>query len=241
MGWYDGSIRGFDAEIARLLECLRTLGIADSTLIAVITDHGEQFWEHGGMGHGSAAYGEVTNVTMMLHGPGRLPANVKVEATTRSIDLMPTLLNLSGLPVPDEAQGLSLLPLIAAYSVETGGDAAAKAAELGWEVRPAVIEEHKRYEKDDKDDESFAIVLDGWKLIHNTITKTKPEFELFEHVRDPLDRYNVATTNPKVIEKLKTELSYWRREVMNAALPQDSSEGLSSEERQKLRSLGYIQ
>jgi arylsulfatase A-like enzyme len=150
---------------------------------------------------------------------------VKVEVTTRSIDLMPTLLNLSGLPVPEGAQGRSLLPLVAAYRDASGDEALAKAAELG----------------DEKDDESFAIVFEGWKLIHNTLTKTKPEFELFDHAADPLDKNDVAATNPEMIEKLKTELSYWRREVTDAALPEDSSEGMSSEELQKLRSLGYIQ
>ena len=241
MGWYDGSIRGFDAEIARLLEQLRTLGIADKTQIAFITDHGEELHDHGKMGHGFAAYGEIANVTMMLHRPDVFPGGVRVEATTRSIDLMPTLLSLSGLPVPEEAQGRNLLPLIAAYRDASGDEALAKAAELGWEVRPAVTEEHKRNPKDDKDDESFAIVFEGWKLIHNTITQAKPEFELFRHAADPLDRENVAEANPEVIEKLKTELSYWRREVTDAALPEDSSEGMSSEELQKLRSLGYIQ
>jgi arylsulfatase A-like enzyme len=241
MGWYDGSIRGFDAEIARLLERLRTLGIADKTQIAFITDHGEELHDHGKMGHGFDAYGEITNVTMMLYRPGVIPAGVKVAATTRSIDLMPTLLNLSGLPVPEQAQGRSLLPLIAAYRDAAGDEAMAKATELGWEIRPAVTEEHKRNLKDDKDDESFAIVFDGWKLINNTVTKSKPEFELFDHAADPLDRKNVAEANPETIEKLKTELSYWRREVTDAALPEDSSEGMSSEELQKLRSLGYIQ
>ena len=241
MGWYDGSIRGFDAEIARLLERLRTLGIAEKTQIAFITDHGEELHDHGKMGHGFAAYGEIANVTLLLHRPGAIPPGVKVEATTRSIDLMPTLLNLSGLPVPEEAQGQSLLPLVAAYRDASGDEALAKAGDLGWETRPAVTEEHKRDPKDDKDDESFAIVFEGWKLINNTATKNKPEFELFDHAKDPLDAKDVAAANPEMIEKLKTELSYWRREVTDAALPEDSSEGMSSEELQKLRSLGYIQ
>lgn len=240
-GWYDGSIRGLDSEIARLLERLRALGIADDTLIAFVGDHGEELHDHGLMGHGFAAYGEISNVTMMLHRPGALPTGVKVEATTRSIDLMPTLLSLSSLPIPEGAQGRSLLPLVAAYQNAAGDEALAKAAELGWETRPAVTEEHKRDLRDDKDDESFAIVFEGWKLIHNTKTVNKPEFELFHHSSDPFDAVNVAEAHPEIIEKLKTELSYWRREVTDVALPEDSSEGLSSEELNRLRSLGYIQ
>jgi len=244
-GWYDGSIRGMDAELGRLLERLRSLGIAEDTLIAVVSDHGEELHDHGKMGHGFQAYGEIANVTMMLHRPGSLPAGVRVEETTRSIDLMPTLLNLSGLPVPATAQGRSTLPLITAYRDGSGEAARATAAELGWEMRPAVTEEHKRAHTNayeiENDDESFAIVFEGWKLINNVQTVHKPEFELFDHANDPMDANDLAAENPAMIEKLKTELSYWRREVTDAALPEDSSEGMSSEELEKLRSLGYIQ
>jgi arylsulfatase len=244
--WYDGSILGMDAELSRLLERLRSLGIAEDTLIAVVGDHGEELHDHGKMGHGLQAYGEIANVTMMLYWPGSIPAGVKVEETTRSIDLMPTLLNLSGLQVPEGAQGRSTLPLIAGYVKGGSGDEAlATAAELGWETRPAVTEKPMRAQTDEykerNEDEAYALVFEGWKLIHNVQTTSKPEFELFDHRTDPLDGTNVADSNPDIVEKLKTELAYWRREVTDAALPEDSSEGMSSAELEKLRSLGYIQ
>ena len=94
---------------------------------------------------------------------------------------------------------------------------------------------------DEDDDESFAVVFEGWKLIHNTKTVSKREFELFDHRNDPLDANDLADANDDIVEKLKTELAYWRREVTDAALPEDSSEGMSSEELERLRSLGYIQ
>ncbi len=239
---YDGSIRGADAEIGRLLERLRMLGLEQRTMIAVIADHGEELHDHGKMGHGLEAYGEVSNVPLILYRPGVIPAGVKVEEMTRSIDLMPTLLDLAGLRVPEAAQGESLLPLVAAYRDNTGDAAKQAAADLGWQDRPAVVEEHKRDPKDDDDDESYVIVLDGWKLIDNVQTKSKPEFELFDHAADPLDAHNVAEENPDKVEALKTELSYWRRMVTDAKLPDDAStEGMSSEELEKLRSLGYIQ
>ena len=45
--WYDGSIRGMDAEIGRLLEALREMGLDQDTLMVWAADHGEEFWEHG--------------------------------------------------------------------------------------------------------------------------------------------------------------------------------------------------
>ncbi|MCZ6506037.1 MAG: sulfatase, partial [Actinobacteria bacterium] len=75
---YDGSIRGMDAEIGRLLERLRQLGLADRTLLAVVSDHGEEFLEHGELRHGKTVYGEMTNIPLILWGPGRVPAGAVI-------------------------------------------------------------------------------------------------------------------------------------------------------------------
>ena len=238
-GWYDGSIRGMDAEIGRLTERLRTLGLEGDTLIGIVADHGEELHEHRKMGHGHTAYGEIANVPLILYRPGAIPAGVRVEETTRSIDLMPTLLASSGLPIPGNAQGQSLLPLVTASQEANGEGAREAAAALGWESRPAVTEEHAR---DDKDDESYALVFEGWKLIHNVKTKDKPEFELFDHRADPLDATNVAEQHPDRIKELRAKLAAWREMVTAARLPdEESAEGMSSEEITRLRSLGYIQ
>ena len=155
---------------------------------------------------------------------------------------MPTLLKASGLAVPENAQGQNLLPLVAAYRDAEGEAATEAAAALGWESRPAVSEEHSRDDEDDKDDESYAVVFEGWKLIHNVKTRDKPEFELFDHGADPFDVTNVAEAHPERVKALEAELVAWRKMVTAAKLPDDmSTEGMSSEEINRLRSLGYIQ
>ncbi len=77
-GWYDGSIRAMDVEIARLFERLRGLGLEDDTLFAFLSDHGEEFLEHGRMFHGQTVYGELTQTPLDhavagrdAEGPGR--------------------------------------------------------------------------------------------------------------------------------------------------------------------------
>jgi hypothetical protein len=85
-------------------------------------------------------------------------------------------------------------------------------------------------------------VFEGWKLIQNVQTVTKPEFELFHHAADPLDTKDLASESADRVEALKTELAWWRRMVDDAKLSDEAAtEGMSSEEIQKLRSLGYIQ
>ena len=87
---------------------------------------------------------------------------------------MPTILALSGLPVHEAAQGQTLTPLLAASS--------SSSEPSGWVVRPAVSEEHARLGAFENDQhESFALVLDGWRFIHNAKVAeadTGPEFEL---------------------------------------------------------------
>jgi arylsulfatase A-like enzyme len=244
--WYDGSIRGMDAEVARLLERLRTLGLEQHTQVAFISDHGEEFIEHGRMFHGQSVYGELTGVPLMLYRPGVIPA-VKIPDTVRSIDLMPTLLDLSGLPAPEGLQGQSLVPLMAAArnQPEGGGSRAEAAKTAGWQARPAISEKAKTDSlagPPPLGTESFAIVLDGWKLIHNRIPEQgAPEFELYNHTEDPLNKNNVAADHADIIERLKGELENWHKMVAEATLPESvSEEDLSPAELERLRSLGYI-
>ena len=236
--WYDGSIRGMDTEIGRILEQLQQLGLTDRTLVAFVGDHGEEFLEHGRTWHGQSVYGELTNVPLVLRQPGVIPAGRRVTETVRTIDLMPTILALSGLPIPEAAQGQTLTPLLAASSSSTGPS--------GWVNRPAVSEEHARLGAfEDDQHESFALVLDGWRLIHNAKVAeddTGPEFELYHHETDPLSLDDVAEQNPDLVEHLGKELERWRQRADVARLQSDEelSSTLSADELKRLRSLGYL-
>ena len=90
----------------------------------------------------------------------------------------------------------------------------------------------------------FAIVWDGWKLIRNTERPSdRPEYELFDHRKDPLNLVNVADEHPEKLEELSKLLESWRLWVANQRLPTDEAltEGMSGEELERLRSLGYVQ
>ena len=243
--WYDGSIRGMDAEIGRLIERLGTMGIEEQTQIAFISDHGEEFLEHGRMFHGQTVYGELAHVPLLLYRPGTVPAGLEIAETVRSIDLMPTLLDLSGLPIPEGIQGQSLVPLLAAArDADSGGSPGEAAEALGWEPRAAVTEKAKTEQGSvpPYETESYGIVADGWKLVHNVIRSGDgPEFELYNHKDDPLDSANVADRHPEIVERLKAELASWHEMVEAGKLPDAGQAGdLSPKELERLRSLGYI-
>ena len=234
--WYDGSIRAADVEVARLMEGLEQLGIADETLTVLMSDHGEEFVEHGYHFHGNNAYGEMMNVPLIMHWPGVLPAGTVVEQTTESVDMLPTLLELAGITPPEAAQGQSLLPLIVDPDGVSDFGAIQRAAFSERVVVPAISFMGLPHD-------SYSIVLDGWKLIQNeNQAEDWPEFELYDHVKDPLNLEDVAEDHPDIVANLATELSTWREYAVSLRPPPDTEaiESLSAEEIARLRSLGYI-
>jgi arylsulfatase A-like enzyme len=238
--WYDGSILAMDAELGRLFERLRELRLAERTVVAFTSDHGEEFLEHGAMFHGHSAYGELARVPLVLWGPGSVPAGAVIGETVETIDVMPTLLELAGVPPPPGIQGRSLVPLLDAGA--PGG-----ASKPAWTPRPAVTE--KRPERDPNsptrgDRTSTALALDGYKLIHNSERAPGvPEYELYDARDDPLDQRDLAAEKPEVVERLRAALDAWRARVAEVRLEPESAspESLTPEELERLRSLGYVQ
>ena len=108
---YDACIRYADDAVAVLLDRIESLGIADHTIVVLLSDHGEQFGEHGGFEH-DALWQEVLHVPLVM----RVPEGVRpgwhgrrVSETVGLVDVVPTLLALMDLPAPDHLQGHSLV------------------------------------------------------------------------------------------------------------------------------------
>ena len=99
---YDGAVHFIDAEIARLLEVLGP----DATVV-VFADHGEEFWEHGAVGHGHSLDEELVRVPLIVRSPG-LPAGRSARPATLA-DIVPTVMELVGLQAPEGLVGQSLL------------------------------------------------------------------------------------------------------------------------------------
>jgi len=109
---YDGEIAWTDTFVGKIRELLETRGLLDDTVVAVTSDHGDEFFEHGQKTHRRSLYDEVTHVPLVLRFPRRVRAGTTLRAQTRSIDVGPTLLELAGLPAPSDVLGASLLPLV---------------------------------------------------------------------------------------------------------------------------------
>jgi len=232
--WYDGSIRGLDTEIERLFERLRQLGLDRKTLTVFVADHGEEFLDHGHTFHGQSVYGELTRVPLIFRWPTGIKGGAIVDELTRTIDVMPTLLELSGLEAPEIAQGQSFAPLL-----RGDGD--------GWRSRPAVSEKAATKAGQGapwpEHTESYALVEGAFKLIHNRQRDDgTPEFELFNVDEDPRDQNDVAAEHPDVVSRMAEALEGWYEMANGARLAPDaeSTDGMSQQQLERLRSLGYI-
>jgi arylsulfatase A-like enzyme len=108
---YDREIRFVDDQLRRLFGALEAEGRLARTLVALTSDHGEEFLEHGWIGHGATLPEEVLRVPLLLLGPG-VPAGRRVVAPVGLVDLAPSLLELLRLPPLPGAMGRSLVPLL---------------------------------------------------------------------------------------------------------------------------------
>jgi arylsulfatase A-like enzyme len=239
---YDGSIRGMDSEIGRLIERLKELNLDRKTMIVLAADHGEEFLEHGNTSHGQSVYGELTDVSLIFWAPQYLPKNKVVPETVEMVDLMPTILELCKLRGPKEMQGESLVPLLKNVSDANTAEASE------WKQRPAISERANTGEDNGAPPphnyEAYSIISGQWKLIHHKLRQDgQPEFELFDRTNDPYDHHDVATSHPEIVQKLSRELNLWKQHVEAVKLKSDSEsiQNMTAEEIERMRALGYIQ
>lgn len=232
---YDGEIRYTDdALLGPLLDKLRSLGLYDRTLLIVTSDHGEEFFEHGGWTHSWSLYNESIKVPCVIKFPGGRHAGRKVDEFVRLTDLVPTVLEVLGFDPPQaDFDGRSLVPLLDGR--EEGGRPVV--AELAAEVMdslgaPRVALSSGR----------DLLILNGpyKKDLLSSFAFPPPAFpplELFDLARDPAETKNLVgePSKAEVVRALAAEA-----ERTLAAVKPKSERKLSKEMEAQLQALGYI-
>jgi len=219
---YDRTIAYADARLRDLLSALKARGILDKTLVIVTADHGEEFYEHRGWGHGHSLFEELVRVPLIYWYPGVLPAGRRVETPVQHVDLMPTVLGAAG--VPDKAipgiEGMNLWPAIR--------------DDLPVPARSWVFSEvfHGSH---------FArALIDGqFKIIYVRHDQNERSM-VFDLSQDPDERNDLATSRPEVAEELLSRMNDLHRELV-AKQKQTSVRQIDTQTMQRLKSLGYVQ
>lgn len=209
---YDAEIRQLDAQLGRVLAHLEQAGVADSTLVILTSDHGEEFFEHGSVLHGRTYFEEVIRVPLLLRGPG-VPAGHRVDELASLVDVVPTALGLLGLPIPEALQGLDL-SVTWREGTRPGREAILAESDRGLEV-PG------RYRM---------LRTDRHKLVLDT---RQAGTRIYDLQADPKEMQPV--TDPGLLRSLSQRLEAMTEQPRRAP----SGPALSPEQLEMLRRLGY--
>ena len=109
---YNAEIRVMDDYFRALVEMVRELGLEEKTLIIFVSDHGEEFGEHGGFTHGHALYQELVHVPLLFRHPRLEEMARRIHTPVSLVDIAPTILDLTTGAVPPNIDGISLVPEI---------------------------------------------------------------------------------------------------------------------------------
>ncbi|GAB4244115.1 MAG: hypothetical protein Kow00109_20040 [Acidobacteriota bacterium] len=183
---YDAELRRVDRLFSRVLEILSEKGQLENTLIVLTADHGEELLDHGFVGHASTSlqaklYEEIVRIPLIVSWTGKVPAGAVVGDPVSQVDVLPTILRLVGLAVPEGIQGRDLW--------ESPPD-----RELVFE---SVIAGNQT-PKEREDEWVRAIRRGRWKYVDRG--------ELYDLVLDPGERVNLAGELPEVAADLKAAL-----------------------------------
>jgi arylsulfatase A-like enzyme/Tfp pilus assembly protein PilF len=212
---YDGEIAFVDQQIGRLLTAIRARSAAADTLVVAVGDHGESLGEHGEDEHGIFLYDAVLRVPLIASGAGIATPRV-VSTQVRAIDVAPTILDLLGIPAPENIDGISLRP---AMEGRTPADPPSSYSEshypklhYGWS-------------------ELRAVRADGWKAID------APKPELYNLRDDPREQTNLYASQAALAQKMLAEAASRASEFAGTAQPPRQPD---RETLERLRSLGYV-
>jgi arylsulfatase A-like enzyme len=217
---YDGGIAEEDASIGRLLNRLRELGLYENSLIIVTADHGEAFGEHDLLRHGAGfVYQDLTSIPLVVKYPGQR-AGVRSDELASQVDLMPTVLEAAGVPLPSGLQGINLRAV---------GNGEARAVFSSAVGSPAVAHFNPRFHGARR-----AIVAGYMKLIAST---SGPP-ELYDLATDPNEERNLFSPgDPRAVE-LSRQLDAW---IASAPHRNAKPQTIDPSTWERLKSLGYVQ
>jgi arylsulfatase A-like enzyme len=215
---YDGEIAFMDAQVGRILAFLGQHGLLDRTIVVIIGDHGEGLGDHKETAHGVFVYESVIRVPFIIRAPFEgLRARI-VDDVTRSVDMMPTLLDLMGVPSTASIDGSSLVPLMTgagrSLDLEAYSESLYPLHQFGWS-------------------DLHALRVGHFKVI------AAPRPELYDLEQDPFEEHNVFEARRALAERMIARL-HKMEASSGLSSPGQSHGDVDPETAAKLAALGYV-
>ncbi len=213
---YDGEIAYTDEQLGRLLNAVAEKSPPAKTIVVVVADHGESLGDHGEFNHGVFLYDSTLRIPLLMAGPG-IPQST-ITQQVRSIDILPTILDLLGGQSPEQCQGTTLTPSFHGKSVDTNvsyEETLYPKMNMGWaELR--------------------GIRTDHWKYVR------APQPELYDLETDSAEKSNVIATHQDEAQELDSRLEKLSRIRATSDAEPVAATRMDSETRNQLKSLGYL-
>jgi arylsulfatase A-like enzyme len=244
MANYDREIRYTDDELRGLFQTIDELGLGPDTIFVLTSDHGEAFLEHGLLEHGGRLHDEVVRVPLLLTGAD-LPRGRRIATPVAHVDLMPTILDLLGLPVPEVVEGSSLVPLLRG---EPASDVELASRPLYSETRSkvAIAEGHRMIRFPVP---AFMVRRGDRKLLRYPTPRGGHRYELYDLAADPGERRDLFESHPDdardlvlLLEGYEERSRALRARIDAGARAEDTQPEviLDPAQEEKLRALGYL-
>ncbi|MGI9590745.1 MAG: sulfatase family protein, partial [Myxococcota bacterium] len=231
---YAGGVSYVDVQVGILLDGLRERGLLEDSLVVLTSDHGEMMDEHAAefWNHGNSVYDAVSRVPLLLRLPGGAGGGRAEEWRLSNVDLMPTLLELLGLPVPQAIDGESFAGALLGREAWIGGQPIYAEA---TKPHDALHQAGRAWPNAEK---CRAIWDDPWKLQHCPV---RGRLELHDLAEDPGEQRNLlgpagSASQREAGRRLGRQLATWSQ----SADPLETIAERSPEVIEQLRALGYV-
>ena len=217
---YAEEVAATDVQIGRLLSALEDKGLADNTAIVFVSDHGEEFFERGWVGHTVHLSDDMVKVPLAMSLPGVEQVDfVREPVETRAV--FQTVLDYLEIKNPNQRTP-SLLPAITGAEAPPGlafTEVRTSKEHSAWPARTALS----------------GLRTQDYKIIFRHLDS---QYELYDLSVDPVERHDVAQSNPDALASLRALLDVWMG--TDEFLPGEEPSRLSPEAKKQLRALGYI-
>ena len=210
---YDGEITYLDNHLKSLVDRLKALCLYDDSMIIITSDHGDEFYDHGGVSHSHKLYEELIRVPLIIHFPRGNCKGMFINKPVSLLDLIPTMTDVAGVEIKYKLDGINLLPII------TGK------------------ENNERVIISEVDTYMFSLRKGDWKLIYNDKTKGK---ELYNLKDDPKERLNLVNKEIGILSDLERHLIGHLSNIPDRDKDEAKPDDYDDHVRKRLRDLGYM-
>jgi choline-sulfatase len=211
---YDGEIAYADRELGRLFQEVRKKSPPDRTILVVLSDHGESLGAHGEYSHGVFLYDATLRIAFLMCGPG-IPTGMRVKQQARTIDLLPTVLELMSGKASAAVQGASLVHSFTGQEVQTAvsyAETLYPKINMGWAELRGIRTNH-------------------WKYVR------APKAELYDLTQDPGETSNLLQTHAAEVQRFEAQL---KSIIGGNGTEKVETSAVDARTLDQLKSLGYV-